>query len=61
MNVFEWNDHFRIMPAFAWQNAFNSLEVLGGKKVPEDFSLSSDTNPMLEHSIEEIRRLLQKK
>lgn len=60
MNVFEWDDHFRIVPSFPWQHTLSSLEEIGGKKVAPDFALTSDTNPLLEHSIDKIRLLLQK-
>lgn len=59
MNVFEWNDHFRIIPSFPWQHSLSSLEAMGGKKVPVDFALTSDDNPLFEHSIEKIRLLIQ--
>ena len=61
MNVFEWRDHFRIVPSFPWQHSFPSLEALGGKKVHDDFSLTSDTNPLLERSIDKIRLLVREK
>ena len=58
-NVYEWDSHYRIIPAFAWQHTLSSLETLGGKKVPAEFSLASNTNPLLERSLEKIKLLIR--
>ena len=57
-NVFEWPDHYRIVPSFPWQHTLSSMESIGGIKVPDDFSLSSETNPLLETSLDTISRLV---
>lgn len=59
-HVFEWNDHYRINAPFIWQKDIPTMEELGGKKVSHEFFLSSDTNPLLERSIEKIALILEK-
>lgn len=44
INTAEFNDHYVIQPASDWWNAQAYLERKGGKKVPEQFSYSSDNN-----------------
>lgn len=58
-NVWEWSDHFRILPSFSWQSTPSSCAQSGGKKVSADFSLTSDNNPLLERSLDKIRLLLE--
>ena len=57
-DVFEWNDHYRIMPSHQWHKDQIAYEKLGGHKVAPDFSLTSDSNPLFETSIEKIKGLL---
>ncbi|AKR44659.1 flagellin modification protein FlmA [Methylophilus sp. TWE2] len=44
INTAEFNDHYVIQPASDWWDAQAYLERKGGKKVPEQFSYSSDNN-----------------
>lgn len=44
INTAEFNDHYVIQPASDWWDAKAYLERKGGKKVPEQFSYSSDNN-----------------
>ena len=57
-NVFEWEDHYRIMPSHTWHKNEREFETLGGKKVPSDFMLTSNVNPLFETSIERIKELV---
>jgi UDP-N-acetylglucosamine 4,6-dehydratase len=41
-NTVEFDDHFRILPAFLWDKTV----AITGKPVSEDFSYSSDNNPL---------------
>lgn len=44
INTAEFNDHYVIQPASDWWDAKAYLERKGGKRVPEQFSYSSDNN-----------------
>lgn len=57
-NVFEWDDHYRIMPSQQWHKDQIAYERLGGHKVAPDFALTSDSNPFFETSIDKIKQLL---
>ena len=57
-NVFEWEDHYRIFSPYQWQQEKPADTQLGGQTVASDFVLTSETNPLLETSIEKIQRLV---
>jgi UDP-N-acetylglucosamine 4,6-dehydratase len=58
--TYEFDDHYRIIPAFTYHKKENLLRSLEGSKglVSPDFSLSSNNNPQLISSMEEIKRLV---
>lgn len=54
----EFDDHYVIEPALQWWTGTTQLEGLGGTRVPEDFSYTSDMNDhFLDH--DEIRELVR--
>jgi UDP-N-acetylglucosamine 4,6-dehydratase len=54
--VFEFDDHFVVIPSFEWYQGEKALLDLGGKKLPENFRYSSGENVFL--TIEELKVLL---
>jgi len=53
----EFDDHFVIEPSFAWWTRTDVLETNGGRRCPEGFAYSSDTNDQW-LTVEEIRELI---
>ena len=45
-NTIEFDDYYVIQPQFKWWNSSTFVERSGGKPMPEDFSYSSDNNPV---------------
>jgi len=58
--TYEFDDHYRIVPAFTYHKKENLLRSIKKSKglVAPDFSLSSDNNPQLITSLEEIKSLV---
>lgn len=55
--VYEFSDHFAIVPSFDWYMGSQQLENNGGKKVQQSFSYSSGDNTFL--TVDELKVLLQ--
>jgi len=58
-NTYEFDTHYRIIPPYPYQRTPEITRVLEqAQRVASDFSLCSDNNPRLLHSIQEIRELI---
>jgi len=53
-NTIEYDDHFVILPSFAQQGSY---EMNGGRRCPDDFRYSSDSNTQW-LSVEQLQRML---
>ncbi len=61
-STYEYQDHYRIMPGFSVHKPARAQEAKQEaiRKVPSDFCLSSDKNPLLITSLDDIRRLVER-